>query len=642
MDKIFSLDIGTRTIVGVVSEYVDDVYKIIDYEVIPHPERAMFDGQIHDIQKVTNTVKKVKDILEKRLDTRFTKVSIAAAGRALKTERILLEREVEFEITKEILNNVEMEGVQLAQKKLTENNSLQTEYYCVGYHVVNYYLDDMLNINPLGHKGNKIKIDLIGTFLPRTVVDSLYTVVDRAGLSVLNLTLEPIAAINIGIPQNLRLLNLALVDVGAGTSDIAITKDGAVVSFGMVSSAGDKFTEELSKKLLMDFDSAEALKKALNTSEEVSYTDILGITHTEKSMDIVEHVREMIDDTTSKIGEKILSFNEKSPSAVFLIGGGGQIPTFKESLAKTLSLAPERVVLKPVETLEKVVYEKEVLKGPEFITPLGIGFTAIKDQENDFLQVLVDEKPVRIFNSKKMSIKDALILIGYNPRALLPKKGKSLEYHLNGEKKIKKGGYGEPARIFLNNVEAHLDETIRNKDVITIEKATVGKDASLNLKDIVKEKTIYINNNSSSDILSFSVNNEEVELDYTVCDGDDIIVNRLATAKDLKEYLKSDILINNKIEEDDYKIKEFDIIHTDRKEESKVETNSTEYKYDLVVNDKPIHISMNRKMIFVDIFDYIDFDLSQSKGKIKLIINGRDAVYTEPINNGDVIDVSWE
>ena len=65
------------------------------------------------------------------------------------------------------------------------------------------------------------------------VVESLYTVMERAGMEVTCLTLEPIAALNVAIPKELRLLNLALVDVGAGTSDIAITKSGTIIAYDM-------------------------------------------------------------------------------------------------------------------------------------------------------------------------------------------------------------------------------------------------------------------------------------------------------------------------------------------------------------------------------------------------------------------------
>ena len=67
-------------------------------------------------------------------------------------------------------------------------------------------------------------------------MDGLYAAVEKAGLYVANLTLEPIAAMNVAIPEKFRLLNIALVDVGAGTSDISITNDGSIIAYGMIPS----------------------------------------------------------------------------------------------------------------------------------------------------------------------------------------------------------------------------------------------------------------------------------------------------------------------------------------------------------------------------------------------------------------------
>ncbi len=77
-----------------------------------------------------------------------------------------------------------------------------------------YYLNEEVFISIEGHKANKIGEDIIVTFLPEDVVDGLYSAVGQAKMTVANMTLEPIAAINVAIPENFRMLNIALVDVG--------------------------------------------------------------------------------------------------------------------------------------------------------------------------------------------------------------------------------------------------------------------------------------------------------------------------------------------------------------------------------------------------------------------------------------------
>ena len=86
---------------------------------------------------------------------------------------------------------------------------------------------------------------MLATFLPEEVVDSLYAAVEQAGLYVTNLTLEPIAAMTVAIPEQYRLLNIGLIDFGAGTFDICIIIDGCVIAYGMIPAAGDELTEAL-------------------------------------------------------------------------------------------------------------------------------------------------------------------------------------------------------------------------------------------------------------------------------------------------------------------------------------------------------------------------------------------------------------
>ena len=135
----------------------------------------------------------------------------------------MVHEDVEFEgevrVNAENIYSLELISVEKAHKELKVKDE-KYKFYCVGYTPVRYYLNDYAINNLEGHKAEKIGIDLLATFLPEEVVDGLYAAVDYAGLSVANLTLEPIAAMNVAIPEQYRLLNIALVDVGAGTSDI--------------------------------------------------------------------------------------------------------------------------------------------------------------------------------------------------------------------------------------------------------------------------------------------------------------------------------------------------------------------------------------------------------------------------------------
>ena len=187
---------------------------------------------------------------------------------------------------------MELKAIKEAEESIEKEVSGQL--YCVGYSVINYYLNGYIISNLLGHKGENISVEIIATFLPKSVVDSLYSVMDKCGLRVSSLTLEPIAAIEAVVPQKLRLLNIALVDIGAGTSDIAISDNQSIVAYGMVPMAGDEVTEVIAKECLVDFNTAEIIKRQINTEEEIKFIDILGFECSRSSAKLKEVIRPMV------------------------------------------------------------------------------------------------------------------------------------------------------------------------------------------------------------------------------------------------------------------------------------------------------------------------------------------------------------
>ncbi len=88
------------------------------------------------------------------------------------------------------------------------------------------------------------------------------------------------------IPENYRLLNIALVDIGAGTSDISVTRDGSIIAYGMIPFAGDEITELIVQSYLVDFNTAEQIKLSSGMEDQVTYKDIMMIEHTIPSKDV--------------------------------------------------------------------------------------------------------------------------------------------------------------------------------------------------------------------------------------------------------------------------------------------------------------------------------------------------------------------
>ncbi len=119
-DLIFSLDIGTRNIIGIVGEYTEDgKFNILAYSKRKHGRRNMYDGQIHNIEEVVKIVEEIKGELESKIGTSLKRVSIAAAGRSLKTCKIRIDKDIDSssEIDRKTIEILELEAVQKAQEK---------------------------------------------------------------------------------------------------------------------------------------------------------------------------------------------------------------------------------------------------------------------------------------------------------------------------------------------------------------------------------------------------------------------------------------------------------------------------------------------------------------------------------------------
>ncbi len=656
MDKelCFSLDIGTRTIVGIVGIFDDKIFKVIDFEISEHKKRSMFDGQIHDIESVVTAVLEVKKKLEMRLNTQLEKVSIAAAGRSLKTTRYKTERELDslVYVDKDHIKSLEIEAVQKAQKELESRNEA-SEFYCAGYAVANYYLNGSLMTKLEGHRGNSIGVEIIATFLPKVVVDSLYFVINMSGLTVESMTLEPIAALNISIQDSYRLLNIALVDIGAGTSDIALTKDGTVFAFAMVPIAGDEITEKISQKYLLDFNMAEKVKRGLSDKPFIDYEDIMGNKHNIAAEEIIEDSKNMIKRLAEEVSLKILKYNGRSPSAVFLIGGGSRVPLISKYIAEYLKIPEERVGVRKTDIIKDVEFDSLKMSGPEFITPIGIAVSANTVKERDFLSVTVNKKVIKLLNAKRITVADALIFIAYNPKNLIGRRGLELGYKLNGKNKILKGEPGIASIIYVNDIPSNLETFINNGDIINVEPAKDGANAILSIKELKSELPCIILRigGKQEKIEPFIfVNGNRVNDTYCISEGDEIEYRFPETVAQVMDYFSVsnkniEIKIDNKTVNMNERIYEGDIIEVNsiinNDEDIKKEFDSAKKRIIIWVNDIQIEMWDKKDYIFVDIFNYVDIDTKNKKGRLILKINDLPANYADVIDDGDRIELRW-
>jgi cell division protein FtsA len=542
---VFGLDIGTRSIVGTVGYRTStNGFVVVAQESVEHETRAMLDGQIHDIQAVADTIIQVKQKLEQLIGRKLTDVCIAAAGRVLKTVVACAEMHFNYEtvVTNEHVYSLDMLGVEKAYDLLRqEQQNDDIHFYCVGYSVIRYYQNDYPITNLEGHKANTIRTELIATFLPDEVVDGLYAAVEKAGLYVANLTLEPIAAMNVAIPEKFRLLNIALVDVGAGTSDISITNDGSIIAYGMIPSAGDEITEALARHYLLDFGEAEKMKCQSTMRKQVTVHDIMGLSHKISSEEIAEVAEPVVREITTRVADRIKELNGGKPvSAVFVVGGGGKMMGFEETLADNLGIPRERVALRGSEVMGQIEFlQKNIKVDSLLVTPVGICLNYY-EQKNNFIFVTLNGERIKLYDNSKLTVVDAAMQMGYPNEDLFPKRGKALNYSVNGEKRMKRGEPGDSAVVNLNGKESALSGALSQNDKIEIKASTAGKDAVMTIGEIQEYHSAihFIFNRKPITCPRFvQVNGELVSQYYEIQENDEIEILEYYTLEQVLEFM---------------------------------------------------------------------------------------------------------
>ncbi len=721
---VFGLDIGTRSIVGTVGYMGGSKFHVLAQRSREHETRAMLDGQIHDIAKGGETISQVKKQLEEDLSRELSEVCIAAAGRVLRTVTTYVEQdfEGEHEVTEEDIYSLSTLGMEKAYEEFRNTNDMGMKFFCVGYTPMRYYMNGYQIGNLEGHKARTIAVDLIATFLPDDVVDGLYKAVGLAGLHVNNLTLEPIAAIQVAIPEKYRMLNMALVDVGAGTSDISITKEGTITAYGMIPLAGDSLTDVIVQHCLVDFETAEQIKRSVSEQESVTYQDIIGLPQTITSKEVMEILEPSIDKMAELVAKCIMELNgDKAVSAVFVVGGGGTIPGYTDKLAQKLGIVKERVAIRGQEVMQNIIFEADNARRDSLmVTPIGICISYY-EQSNNFIFVEFNKVRVKLYDNGRLSVADAAMQAQFDNEDLFPKRGKALTIHVNGKARMVRGAQGEAAVILVNGESADLYTKIHGGDQIQVTPSTAGDAASLELgrlPELAERLCILVNGRKIELPRTAEVNGKRENEFYQVKDGDDIQVRNYYTVREIAGFL--DVPLGGNIRVNDIPAKsstrvyenfavgwnmDGSLFYEEEEEEEDLEGAVEEDTAEeepagaekqagaqpaaalpetvkqgaapqaasglraagaaesmaagpsqgapaaavsgdslvVKVNGQPVVLTGKLKYVFVDVFEFIEFDLNDSGGRgIVTLLNGRQAEYMAELAAGDVIEIYWK
>lgn len=547
------LDIGTHKVLALAVKPAGDGVEVLASAFLRHSARSMRDGQVHDVEAVARTVRKAVDQVSEAVGVEFTGAHIAAAGRALQTARGGAERSEPHSvlITPEMTLALVWEAVADAQLQLLESlppQEQQRGFYCIAHTVVESRLDGDVIGSLTGQRGRVFSVEVLATFLPGVVVDSLEAVLAQAGLAMHGLTLEPVAALEAVIPPTMRHLNLILVDIGAGTSDIALTGDGMVKAFAMVPRGGDAMTEAVSKKFLLDFHVAEQVKREAAAGRPAAVENVLGLPLTVAPEEAVAAMEDamglLVDDIARALepwlraagreaaapralaaatpdtsaaaapGASTAAASEAAASgasetavpgaseaaapgataarppepaidAVLLVGGGSHTPGLPQTLARRLGVCESRIAVRDRRAVRDVSGEEQ-LAGADVVTALGIALRAVRGKEMPPVRVRVNDRPVSLFQPDRCTVREAARIAGVPSGQLMGRPGPGITVTLNGDVTPLPGARGRPASVWVNGREASLDTVLRNQDEVTLRLPGPGAPPRVTLADLAR------------------------------------------------------------------------------------------------------------------------------------------------------------
>ena len=565
-----------------------------------------------------------------RLGVRLERVCVAAAGRALRTQMgsFTLELSEEQSIDEEEISRLEAGALSAAEEALQVEEETRRQFFMVGYTVAQYRLANYPLATLLDHNGQRAEAEVVATFLPGEVVESLYTAMRAAGLQVASLTLEPIAAMNAAVPMELRLLNLALVDIGAGTTDIAVCRDGSVVGYTMATIAGDEITEALMRAFLVDFQTAEEMKQALHSSEDLVYVDILGMENTVPCQEVRAAIEEPLGRLAEAIAQRVTEVNTTAPSALFLAGGGSKLEGLRERVAKCLGMDERRVATAGSNYAKSAFADELDLGNPEYATPLGIAVSAGLGLLNDSYVVTLNGETAKLFRSGSLTLRDILLMNGYTYADLLGRTGKNLSFTLDGRRVRLRGEPGVPAILMINGEEAALTAIVNAGDRIAFTPARSGADAARTLGQLLGE-------GFTGRVL---VNNRNVPLDTPLQQGDVILTLDPGAAPAVR------------LEETEEAAGSVPAEAAVLPSPAPVEVPAppppkpveTPRGIHLILNGTPLTLpekDSGQPYYLMDLLERSGLDFDHLEGPVRLTVNGRESGFSQSVRSGDVVTI---
>ncbi len=367
-DLIVGLDIGTTKICAVVAEPTANGVDLIG--IGTHPSRGLRKGVVVDIDATVDSIKHAVEEAELMADCEITSVYTGIAGghiEGFNSHGIVAvkDREVTENDVRRVIDAAKAVAIPMDREVI---------------HVIpqEYIIDDQDGIRePLGMSGVRLEAKIHIVTAAVTSAQNIVKCANKAGLNVVDIVLEPLASAEAVLADDERDLGVCLIDIGGGTTDIAVFADGAIKHTCVLGLGGYHVTNDIAVGLRTPFEEAERIKKRfgaasarmLGSDDVITVPSVGGRRPREVSRkilcEIIEpRIDEMLTLSRQEIGKAGLE--DKIPSGLVLTGGCAALAGIAD-LAEEIFEAPVRIG-QPW----RVGGLQDVVKSPMYATGVGL------------------------------------------------------------------------------------------------------------------------------------------------------------------------------------------------------------------------------------------------------------------------------
>lgn len=400
-----ALDIGTEFVKALIFRIEDNKGIVVGTGRQRQRLGDMHGGTVTDIAGVVENCAKALDRAEEMAGVVADECIIGIAGELVKGttttvhyERLNPETKIDLTELKNIVNKVQWKAFDAARQQLAwETGYNAIDVKLVNASIVDVKIDNYKVTNPVGFQGKDISIGIFNAFAPMVHSGALQTVAADLGLDLISIAAEPYAvARSVGVDEAGEF-NAIFIDIGGGTSDIAVVRNGGLEGTKMFAIGGRSFTKRLSQVLNVPFSKAEEIK--------IAYSNDMLEEKSEKT--VKEALRLDAEVWVSGVELSLSEFSDIDllPSRILLCGGGAALPEIKKVLEtsdwyKNLPFArkPKISFIKPGD-VTNIVDETGDIKDQQDITPMGLASLVVEmDREDDVMPNLL-QKVVKLIQN---------------------------------------------------------------------------------------------------------------------------------------------------------------------------------------------------------------------------------------------------